>query len=199
MYQHPFLRYTSLEPGDMLADAAMEVLIVHGAAGLSLTAMARRLKVTRQALLARWENRQLAYRVVAVRFTTRAKDWSVPRTLQTAEPIRLPRTPDEVAGLRALEAWAHVARAEAVAGDQRLVEELEEVRSEERAYLRAWVRRQTGVTPSDAAVATTCALAVGLRAELVRPDPVLTRPDAVAALDARLAALVQDVPDSLDP
>lgn len=199
VYRHPFLRYTSLEPGDMLADSALEVLMAHGAGGLNLTSMAKRLKVTRQALLARWGSRERAYRVIAVRFTTRMQEWAVPRILDVPEPVRLPRFPDEVVSLRALEAWSHLARAEAVAGDQRLVEELEKVRAEERAYLRAWTRSRAGVAPPTSEVAAVQALVVGLRSELVRPDPVLTYPDAVAALDTRLAALVAGAPDSLAP
>lgn len=181
----PFLRLDAPEPGEILTDAFVQVLGECGLDRFSVGALARWMKVTPAAVL-KANTRSEVVRIVAVTFGERWLDWVSPR-LDDPLPARLPRTDDELQGVRVWHALAELARGEALAGRHRPEAALSEVRRIERRLLEEDLAARIRRTPTAEETTRIAATVVGLRQLLAAGS--LTYDEATASLEATAGVL----------
>ncbi len=189
---HPFLRLDSASEADMLADAAHHVLLERGVARFSVRALARWIGVTGPALTQRWGGevgaRTRILRLAVSAYGARWLLWSRGPLIKDDPSLSLPLCAEEIDGVRVWLSLEELARSEHAAGDPVLATMTAQVRAEERAEVRHMVRSADGEPISATAATAICALAAGLRAELIAPDPALDAAPAALLLRATIAA-----------
>lgn len=189
----PFLRPDAPSINDMLADGAVALLEERGIAAVNVAALARWMGVTKQTLSERlWDPdgpRRRIIRLTVLAFANRWLDWVDSALLGDPPVPALPRSEEEVHGVRVWAALTELARGERVSGNPDpaagIVATLEQERDAVRLRLKRWI----GVDPSEDEVVELCALADGLRAALVQPTTRLSSDDAQRILRRRLLAI----------
>ena len=184
-----FLRPHSLEYGDMVTDAAVEVLRDATLPGLSVRALARWMGITGPALTQRFGSRQRILEIVLTRYTRRWLGWAGWPDPTDACPARIPESPIEIHALRVWLALHELANGEHRAGNDELSGVLTWARQEERELLGRGLDDRLARRVTDLEVDATLALLEGLRCALAVPEPKLTADEARSILAAHVAAL----------
>lgn len=185
----PFLRRDSLHPYDRLTDTAVLVLAERGLDTFSVGALARKMRITPAAIL-KVRSRSEVVEIVVARFAGRWQFWARPYDRDPI-PAPLPRTEDERHGVRVWAALSELARGEELAGHRVPAEYIRDARRAELELLAADLGRRIGRPPTAAEVATTAALADGLRTSLARGDQGLDVDQATEVLRHHVQCLAQ--------
>lgn len=189
----PFTNPNSADLGEILTDSAVRLLRRGGVLELSVSAMARDLRMSKQALNERFAStygpRRRILQIIFLTFGQRWTAW-VGYPLGTSPPqLRLPESDDEVTGVRAWFALNELARSEAHVGNRHPTDALASFRADEADLTSAALRRWAGAAPSATQLFTLTCLADGMRHELAAPAPRLTTSDASALMDRAVADL----------
>lgn len=185
----PLLRPFSLSPFDRIADGVVQVLLEHGAEGFSMAAIGRVQRTSTQAFhqyvkgfRTTTESSVVAtlHRIAAQVITDRWLEWD-------GGELRLPETEEERDGIEAWVAFQELVRGRRRAGDVVPAEVLAAARAQEISQCQERLTLGRGRAGHLAAVAMV-ALADGLRAELLRPDPALSVLEARALVKQHAAA-----------
>ncbi len=179
MISAAFLRLDSAHPDDMLTDAAVQVLAVHGARGLSHRAIADCLRVTPARISQLVSRDRLAF-VVTARFIQRWAAWIEYRRWLDGVLALLPVEPEEVPGVRAWLALHELGRCR-----PDIAELLDVARERERAALADIDGVALDPQDTDLVLAT----AEGLRAGLCRSQEAVTIEEARSTLGYLLSRL----------
>ncbi|RHW24811.1 hypothetical protein D0Z08_22860 [Nocardioides immobilis] len=177
----------------MLADGAVALLKKRNVSVVNASALARWIGMSRQALNERlWDPDGARRRVIALTvgaFADRWIAWVRPGLLDDLPLPSLPRTEDEVHGVRVWMALSELARGDLVAGIPDAAARIHATRRQEREVLRHRLWDWLGTPPDDDDVLELCALTDGLRSALAAPIPDLTPEDADRVLRSRVEAL----------
>lgn len=189
----PFLRPDSASLADTVADAAVEVLTDGGVERFTISAIAARLGVTRQAVTERWGGpagaRRRIIQVVTVTFGQRWRSWIEPGLMADVPEVMLPSTKTECRGVEVWFALAEVAHGEKTAGNPDPAAAVIAVADSERLGVRNRVGWWIGSPITEATASGICALAHGLRADLAGFQPSLTHDEARRLMRAHLEAV----------
>lgn len=192
----PFLRPDHVGLDDMLTDAAVAVLEDRSVVAVNASALARRLGMSRQSLHDRlWEPTGSRRRVIRLTVLTFANRWAgwVQSSWTGDPPVpALPRTDDEVHGVRVWAALTELARGDLAAAIPDSAGAIHEARREERNLVREQLREWFAAEPTEDEVVEISALTDGLRGALVAPLPDLTVDAAERILIGRLEGLRDD-------
>ena len=176
-FSDPFLRDDSCDRGDMMTDAAVRILDEHGASGLTVSAVARHIGLTPQALTLRFGgSRGARYRVLqlaTVSFCRRWEGWISEALLAPVPVPPLPLRPETVRGVRVWLALHELAWSEANRGNDDLGDAIAYARSNEREMTHRRLERWAGGRLPETAVDRISALTSGLRLDLVAPGSTL--------------------------
>lgn len=190
----PLLRPYSLNPLDRIADGVVTVLLQSGVQGLSVGAIGRAQRTSAQAFhqyVSRFRHETetsataALHRIAAQVITGRWLEWD-------AGELRLPETEEERDGVAVWVAFQELVRGRQLAGDPLPAEILTDARTHEVEQCRLRLAPAPGRPPGRSDVVALVALADGLRAELLRPQPALSLEDAKAVLDRRRSEVRND-------
>lgn len=188
LFNAPLLRPSSMSPFDRIADGVVQVLLEHGVEGVSMAAIGRAQRTSTQAFQqyvkgfrSPTEPSVVAtlHRIATQVVTDRWLEWN-------ADGLRLPETEEERDGVEAWFAFQELVRGRSRAGDLVPVEILHDARAQEIRNCQAGLSLGGEQVARRAAVAMV-ALADGLRAVLLRPDPPLSVLDARSLLEQHAA------------
>jgi hypothetical protein len=126
--------------------------------------------------------------VVARTFAERWHLWSRRPLIRREPTLSLPSDDAEQEGVRAWLALEELARAEHAAGNPGVAHALAQAREADRDEIRDKVATDSGRPLPHEVAASICALAAGLRAELVEPMPSLSHEEAGRILRGFVAA-----------
>lgn len=185
------LRPDSFDLGDVVTDAAVDVLHERGAARFSIAAMAERIGVTRQTLTERFQDnggarRRLIHLVTAI-YGRRITGWTEAALIDDPPAPALPVTDEERVDTRIWEAMIELARGEYGADNPNPGAAVEAVRRSELTSVTNWLGVRVGHRISADEALPVWALTIGLRHLLSDPIPVVLPADATKALDTALA------------
>ena len=174
------LRPDSLDSGDILTDCVMALLAEAGATGLTMRRLAERRGSSVGAITNRWGTRGRILHVAVNRFRHRWNDLMGGLSWSEGVLALLPATDEEVEDCQVWSAFCELARTDAT-----VAECVADQRSEERALVRALVRRKSH---DDVVPDLLVALVDGLRLALCSPEPMPVD-RARQLLDAYLGSL----------
>ncbi len=188
-----FVRPDSCDISEMMADGVVALLRDRSVDAVNASALARWLGMSRQALNERlWDRlgaRRRVIRLTVLTFADRWLGWVESALLDDVPLPALPRTDEEVHGLRVWAALTELARGDLAAGNPEPAAGIREARAQERNAVRQRVGEWLGAEPADDDVTEICALTDGLRAALIAPLPELTADGASRVLRRRLDAI----------
>ena len=171
----PFLSEDSADLGDRVTDAVVRVIDEGGVGSLTVSAVARRLDVTPQAVTQRLGGpsgaRRRVLQLATVGFRFRWEAWIDDALLA---PVPLPALPQDAAELRGVRVWLglhQLARAEEGRGNEDVGGALAGARSFERIGTHRQLERWAAARLPDEPVDRILALADGLRFGLAVPSP----------------------------
>lgn len=189
----PFTLPDSADIGELLTNSAVRLLRRGGLQEFSVSAMARDLDMSRQALndrfAAKYGARRRVLQLVVLTFGDRWLAWASGPLGADPPTIRLPEHQDEVTGVRVWAALHELARGEAHVGNPHLSDALAHIRAEEADLTSDALRRWTGVAPNTTQLYTLLSLADGMRRELALPSPRLSPAGATAVMTRAVAEL----------
>lgn len=177
----------------MLCDAAVMTLAEGGLRALSISSMARRIGVSPPALTQRWRGprgaRARILQLVVHRFGERWHWWSRGPLIEDPPSLALPATDDELEGVRVWLALRELARSEHAAGNPDVALAVAQIGALDRAEIGDKVRCRGGGRVASGAVVGICALADGLRIELVASEPAIQLATAEDLLRTHIAVV----------
>lgn len=189
----PFTRPDAVDLDEMLADGAVALLKKRNVSVVNASALARWIGMSRQALNERlWDPEGARRRVIGLTVGAFADRWIawVQRGSLHGPPLPvLPRTEDEVHGVRVWTALSELARGDLAAGIPDSAARIHAARRREREVVRRWLWEWLGTPPDNDDVLDICALTDGLRGALTAPIPDLTPAEADRILRRRVEAL----------
>lgn len=189
----PFVRPAALGIDEMLADGAVDLFRKRGVDALNVAALARWMRISRQALHERlWDpegSRRRIMRLTLLAFANRWLAWvEVPLVDDPPLPA-LPSTEEEVHGVRVWAGLLELARGERSTGNTDPAAVVTATLARERESVTARVGEWLGATPSEEDMSELFALTDGLRATLIESAPRITCDQARALLVRRLEAM----------
>lgn len=187
----PFTNPDSADIAEILTDSAVRLLRCGGLLEFSISAMARDLSISKQALnerfASRYGPRRRILQLVLLTFGQRWTAW-VAHPLGASPPaVRLPESEPELTGVRVWTALHELARGEAHVGNPHPSDAIARIRADEADIISAALRAWTGAVPNRTQLFTLTALADGMRHELAAPHPRLA-PHEARELMARAVA-----------
>jgi AcrR family transcriptional regulator len=182
------LRPYSADYLDMLTDAALHIVRDHGMAGLTVSAVADWLGVTRAAVAQKTSRDRMVADVVET-YCLRWSEWVRIRSRDQGAFALLPGTDEDVAAVRIWLALAEQAR-----NDACVAQRMSAVAGEERDLLK----RCAGITDA-VSLETVIALVTGLRHASCAPEQPMSAARAREVLAAHLDVAVPDLPALPDP
>lgn len=186
----PFLRPDSADYVDILTDMAVDLLREHGVSRLSVGALARRMNMSPQAVLNSYPRARVV-ELICIGFGRRWIEWTRPDR-STGLPTTLPRTPDEIHGVRVHLALSELVRGEHAEGRPDASAKLVGFHNEEGWRLRHAVEEVCDRPPTDHQTELTLTLVTGLRLRLATAGTTLTWGAAAQMLRQHVAQLVVD-------
>lgn len=178
-----------MSPFDRIADGVVQVLLEHGVEGVSMAAIGRAQRTSTQAFQQYVKGFRSAtessvlvtlHRIAAQVITHRWLEWD-------AGELRLPETEEERDGVEVWFAFQELVRGRGRAGDLVPAEILDDARALEIKQCQDRLSLGGDRVAHRSAVAMV-ALADGLRAQLLRPDPPLSVLDARSLVEQHAAA-----------
>ena len=189
----PFVRPYALGIDEMLADGAVDLFRKRGVDALNVAALARWMRISRQALHERlWDpegTRRRIMRLTLLAFAERWLDWVQLALLDDPPVPALPSTEEEAHGVRVWAGLQELARGERSSGNPDPAAVVAATLVREGESLKARVAAWVGANPSDEDLAELLALTDGLRASLIESVPRISYDQARALLARRLEAL----------
>lgn len=177
----------------MLADGAVALLRERSVDALNVSALARWMGVTRQALSERlWSSggtRRRILQLTVLAFADRWSGWVQAALLEDPPVPALPRSAEEVHGLRVWSALTELARGELARGNPDPAAAIVATRELEREVMRDRCTSWLGTDVSDQDLLELGALADGLRADLILSAPRSSFDEAHRLLSRRLEAI----------
>jgi hypothetical protein len=181
-----FAEPASVDHAAMYADAVVRLLASGGVEQVSMGAVARWMGQVPSAVKQRAGGRDGFLRMVTARFARRWLRWVMLPARVPSELVRLPKSDDEVHGIRVWSTLCEVAAGAARAGNTELADIVSYVRREHRRHVADELRQVLRRSPTDIEVVLVEWLGEALRAAVtaaVDPlDPAVAR--AVVALVA---------------
>ncbi len=201
MSSSPFLLPDHVDYAEILTDAAVHVLETRGVARFSVSAMARWMKVSPEAVLNIY-SRSRAIEVVTICFCRRWLRWSMSDVRwimsEPACPLRLPTSAAERHGVRVLRALDELAEGERVAGNALPAQHLAGARKEEAEVLRFRLAQlspaQLHTPVSEADLWGVLSLARGLRSSLADHPAPMSWSQACELLGQAVRAVASPAP-----
>ena len=200
--ESPFLLPDHLDYAEVVTDAAVHVLETHGVDRFSVSAMARWMKVSPEAVLNAY-SRSRVIEVVTICFCRRFLRWSLSDLdwiKSPTCPLRLPETSVERHGIRVLRALEELAEGERVRGHPLPAQHLARLREDEAEALRS---RLAQVSPvqfyqpvSEPDLRGLISLVRGLRTSLIDDPPRLTWAQACELCDRAVSSIASPGPDA---
>ncbi|MCL2614184.1 MAG: hypothetical protein FWD95_13265 [Nocardioidaceae bacterium] len=175
---HPFISDSSLDPIDIATDGVVELLRFGGVEVVSLSAVARWASRTRSSMHQRHGSSERFVVDVVARFGRRWTEWVVGTSRDAVNPIRLPRDPNEVDGVRAWQAIRMVAEGARRAGRPQASVFVEDALAAERRHIADHLARRLGRTVLAREVEYLVVLAEGLRSRIVAREAALAPGEA---------------------
>jgi len=199
----PFVRPDSPRLNDMLADGAVALFRERGVDALNVAALARWMGVSRQALSERlWDPEGSRRRIMQLTVRAFADRWIawVRLALREDPPVpALPRSAEEVHGVRVWAGLLELARGERASGNPDPAAAVTATLVREREIVGDRVAYWIGAEPAADDLTELVALTDGLRSALIEPMPKVTYDQARSLLLRRLNAMHDAVSDGAGP
>lgn len=188
MVSSPFLRPDAVGYPAIFADGLVHLLGRSGLDRWSVRELARWMKVTPAAVLAKYRRADVLVMAVS-EYARRWVAWAGYPPYDSGLPASLPASAEEVHGVRVWWLLGELARSERLAGRPAAEEVYLAAEREERAFLARELEVLVERRVSTEDLTATAALVAGLRALLVAPAPALSAEAAQQVLHAHVARL----------